>query len=116
MISWALAFVGFFLGLSAQVHATGEKCMKELAKTADEKSQTGRYHYRIIESPRAVPEAQIYDKYVQELVRPGGVLEQLGLELPPQVMEFVPPLVCRRSFLDRPAAILFDIIWMERMF
>lgn len=92
MISWALAFVGFFLGLSAQVHAAGGKCMKELAKTADEKSQTGRYHYRIIESPRAVPEAQIYNKYVQELVRPGGVLEQLGLELPPQVMEFVPPL------------------------
>lgn len=89
----ALAFVVFFLGFSLPVHAVGEKCVKELVKTGEKSiKQTGGYRYRIIESPRAVSEAQVYDEYVQELVRSGGVLEQLGLELPPQVMEFVPPL------------------------
>lgn len=95
MILRVIASLVFILGFSAQVHASGDKCMKELAKSSEQngkKGRTGSSHYRIIESPRAVPEAQVYNEYIKELTKPGGVLEQLGLETSPQVIEFVPPL------------------------
>lgn len=50
-----------------------------------------RAEFRVIPSPRAANEAETYSKYVTELVAPGGILDQLGIEMTGQVVEFLQP-------------------------
>lgn len=80
--------VGSLHAVAAGSDDKSEKCAEVLA---GESKGNERSQFRVIESPRAKIEAKVYAEYVKELVAPGGLLDQLGIEMTGQVIEFLQP-------------------------
>jgi spore cortex formation protein SpoVR/YcgB (stage V sporulation) len=67
-------------------------CRKSLTKKTvapPPAAKSAQSTFRVIESPRVPGDAAKYRAYVSELTQPGGVLDQLGIKMTGQVVEFL---------------------------
>ncbi len=73
------------LGLPSYAFAEDKTCEAQLSAMAKQRAK-----FEVIPSDRVPGEAEKFAEYGRELTQPGGVLDELGIEMTGQIVQFLP--------------------------